>query len=604
MHSLTEGVKDLTKKFNAFALMSTNAQCYMCSSSSHPSEACPVYSTSEPSDAQVCAFNTYRRPTANTFSQTYHPDTRNHPNFSWQQNLPPQNLGGHPGFQGTLPSQLEINLQAKGVHHIETSSSTDQSNGHVNSIITLRSRKQIDNKVELPTQHEHEPSESRALNPPKAKKDRDSQINNPILLPYVPPAPFPSRLVNNKKDLQYSEISENFQNLQINIPFLTAIKQIPSYAKFIKDLVKRKTHIPKEVFIAQHCSSFLQNQAIVKHKNPGSPTITCRIGDTFADQALLDLVASVNLLPYSVYQELGLNNLRKTDVRIQLADRSVKTPRGIIEDVIVKVADFYYPIDFIVLDTQPTQGKQIPIILGCPFLATANALIDCRNENMTLTFRNMKVEVNVFSLMKQPPDSDSIEEETQLLEVLRANKEAIGWSIDDIKGISPLVVQYRIHLENDAKTCRQPQRRLNPNLKEVVRTEVIKLLDAGIIYPIFDSQWVSPVQVVPKKSGITVVPNDRNELVPTRVRTGWRVCIDYRKLNSATRKDHFPLPFIDQMLEKLAGKSFYCFLDGYSGYNQIPVHPDDQHKTTFTCPFGTFAYRRMPFGLCDALATF
>ncbi|KAH9782166.1 hypothetical protein KPL71_008774 [Citrus sinensis] len=141
-------------------------------------------------------------------------------------------------------------------------------------------------------------------------------------------------------------------------------------------------------------------------------------------------------------------------------------------------------------------------------------------------------------------------------------------------------------------------------MKEVVRTEVLKLLDAGIIYPISDSSWVSPVQVVPKKSGVTVVTNADNELIPTRVTTGWRVCIDYRKLNSVTRKDHFPLPFIDQMLDRLAGHEFYCFLDGYSGYNQIPIAPKDQEKTTFTCPFGTFAYRRMPFGLCNAPATF
>src|SRR5262245_54453043 len=98
--------------------------------------------------------------------------------------------------------------------------------------------------------------------------------------------------------------------------------------------------------------------------------------------------------------------------------------------------------------------------------------------------------------------------------------------------------------------------------------------------------------------------NDNNELVPARMTTGWRVCIDYRKLNSVTRKDHFPLPFIDQMLERLAGHEYYYFLDGYSGYNQIPIAPQDQEKTTFTCPFGTFAYRRMPFGLCNAPATF
>jgi hypothetical protein len=100
------------------------------------------------------------------------------------------------------------------------------------------------------------------------------------------------------------------------------------------------------------------------------------------------------------------------------------------------------------------------------------------------------------------------------------------------------------------------------------------------------------------------VKNKDNELVPTQIQFGWRVCIDYRKLNAATRKDHFPLPFIDQMVECLAGHEYYCFLDGYSGYIQVPVDPEDQEKTTFTCPFGTFAYHRMPFGLCNALVTF
>lgn len=141
-------------------------------------------------------------------------------------------------------------------------------------------------------------------------------------------------------------------------------------------------------------------------------------------------------------------------------------------------------------------------------------------------------------------------------------------------------------------------------MKEVVKAEIIKLLKAGIIYAISDSPWVSPVQVVPKKGGMTVVKNDKNELIPQRTVTGWRVCIDYRKLNAATRKDHFPLPFIDQMLDRLSRYMFYCFLDGYSGYNQIAIHPDDQEKTTFTCPYGTYAFRRMPFGLCNAPATF
>ncbi|CAM8940538.1 unnamed protein product [Rhodiola kirilowii] len=139
---------------------------------------------------------------------------------------------------------------------------------------------------------------------------------------------------------------------------------------------------------------------------------------------------------------------------------------------------------------------------------------------------------------------------------------------------------------------------------DVVQKEIQKLLDANVIYPISDSQWVSLVHVVPKKTGITVEENDAGEMVTTRVKNGWRMCIDYRKLNAVTRKDHFPLPFVDQMLDRLAGRPYFCFLDGFSGYNQIPIAPEDQKKTTFTCPFGTFAFCRMSFGLCNAPGTF
>nr|GEW21006.1 reverse transcriptase domain-containing protein [Tanacetum cinerariifolium] len=119
-----------------------------------------------------------------------------------------------------------------------------------------------------------------------------------------------------------------------------------------------------------------------------------------------------------------------------------------------------------------------------------------------------------------------------------------------------------------------------------------------------EGPWVSPVHCVPKKGGFTVVENKENELIPTRLVTSYRACIDYRKLNDATRKDHFPLPFMDQMLERIAGNEYYFFLDGFLGYFQIPIDPQDQEKTTFTCPYGMFAYRRMPFGLCNAPGTF
>ena len=137
-----------------------------------------------------------------------------------------------------------------------------------------------------------------------------------------------------------------------------------------------------------------------------------------------------------------------------------------------------------------------------------------------------------------------------------------------------------------------------------MKKEVLKWFQVGFIYAIPDNPWVSPVQCVPKMGGMTLVRNEKNELLSTHIVTGWRVCIDYRKLNKATRKDHYPIPFLDQMLDQLTRHSHYCFLDGYSGYNQIMVSLEDQEKTTFTCPYGTFAFKKMSFRLCNAPTTF
>nr|GEV30731.1 reverse transcriptase domain-containing protein [Tanacetum cinerariifolium] len=196
------------------------------------------------------------------------------------------------------------------------------------------------------------------------------------------------------------------------------------------------------------------------------------------------------------------------------------------------------------------------------------------------------------------------EEKSALIKVLKSHKRAIAWKLSDIQGINPEFCTYKILMEEDYKPAVQHQRWVNPKIHDVIKKEVEKLLDAGLIYPIFDSPWVSPVHCVPKKGGFTVVENEESELIPTRLVTGWRVCIDYRKLNEATCKDHFPLSFMDQMLERLAGNEFYCFLDGFSRYFQIPIDPRDQEKTTFTCPYGMFIYRRMPFGLCNAPGSF
>jgi hypothetical protein len=193
-------------------------------------------------------------------------------------------------------------------------------------------------------------------------------------------APFPQRLLVPKKGTTNQDILEVFKQVKINIPLLDAIHQIPSYAKILKDLctIKRKLSMKTKAFFTEHVSAIIQQKIPLKHKDPGSPTIPCIIGDSRIDKALVDLGAGVNLLPYSIYEQLGLGELKPTKVGLQLADRSVVIPRGIVEDVLVQVDKFYFLVDFIVLDTQPIaqSSTEVPIILGRPFLATSNALIN------------------------------------------------------------------------------------------------------------------------------------------------------------------------------------------------------------------------------------
>ncbi|GKA70746.1 reverse transcriptase domain-containing protein [Tanacetum coccineum] len=413
--------------------------------------------------------------------------------------------------------------------------------------------------------------------------------------------------------------------------------------------------------------------------------------------ALADLGASINLMPLSIWKKLSLPELTPTRMTLELADRSITYPKGLAEDVFVKVGKFHFPTDFVVVDFEA--DPRVPLILGRSFLRTGRALIDVYGEEITLRVDNEAVTFNLdqttrysstndksvnridiidavceeyapellgfpnssggnptptsepftsefileeieaylkddsispeidhadcnpeedicliekllnndpFQLplidlkqsevteakssIEEPPELELKElsshleyafleendklpviiakglkndEKDALLKVLKSHKGVIAWKITDIKGIDPCFCTHKILMEDDYKPTVQSQRRINLKIHEVIKKEVLKLLDAGMIYPISDSPWVSPMHCVPKKGGVTVVANEENELISTRLVTGWRVW-----------------------------------------YFQIPIDPQDQEKTTFTCPYGTFAYLRMPFGLCNAPGTF
>nr|GEU44796.1 putative reverse transcriptase domain-containing protein [Tanacetum cinerariifolium] len=273
---------------------------------------------------------------------------------------------------------------------------------------------------------------------------------------------------------------------------------------------------------------------------------------------------------------------------LELTDRTISKPTGVVENVFVKVGKFYFLADFVIFDF--VADPRVSLILGRPFLSTAHALIEVYEGEITLRHDDQSLTLkcgdtpsisynNLESLNKVDLIDATCEEYSQ---------EVLGCA--DVFSNEISTPYYEPIVSNSSQN-------LTPfNAK--------KLLDAGLIYPISDSPWVSPIHCVPKKGGMTIIKSDENELVPTRLVTSWRVCIDYKKLNEATTKDHFTLPFMDQMLERLAGNEYYCFLDGFSRYFQIPIDPKDQEKTTFTYPYGTFAYKRMPFGLCNAPGNF
>ncbi|XP_034674342.1 uncharacterized protein LOC117905554 [Vitis riparia] len=234
--------------------------------------------------------------------------------------------------------------------------------------------------------------------------------------------PFPMALRSKKMVNNALEIFEVLKQVKVNIPLLDMIRQVPAYAKFLKDLctIKRGMHLKKKAFLIEQVNAITQCESPIKYKDPRCPIISVKIGNTFVKIALLDLGASVNLLPYLVYKKLGLGELKSTSITLSLADRSVKLPKGIIEDVLIQIDNFYYLVDFVVLDTeQRTSGlNHVPIILGRPFLATSNALINCRSGVMQLTFGNMTIELNIFHSCKKHGTKEEQElKEAHLIEL-------------------------------------------------------------------------------------------------------------------------------------------------------------------------------------------
>ena len=449
--------------------------------------------------------------------------------------------------KGKFPSQTQLN--PRGVHELSSANDPNPIIDEVKAVVTLRSG--IEVKPFAPKAAVEDPN---VVEPePDIEAPKGNTVNKST------PPPFPQALRNKKKAINQTEILEVLRQVKVNIPLLDMIKQVPSYAKFLKDLctMKRGLNVNKKAFLTEQVSAIIESKTPVKYKNPGCPTISVNIGGTCVEKALLDLGASVNLLLYSMYKYLGLGELKPTSITLSLPDRSIKIPKGTIEDVLIQLEKFYYPVDFVVLDIEPVAvgAKHVPIILGSPFLATSNAIINCQNGVMQLTFGNMTLELNIFHLSKkhmQPVEDDceevciidtileeqaneqqvqdvlnqelsdnlveqqdpqsmslvhghwrkkeetlplligekenesqqldlkllpvelkyafleenrqcpviissllSTPQEDNLLQILKSNKQALGWKIFYLKGIGPTICTHHIYLEEKSKAVRE-----------------------------------------------------------------------------------------------------------------------------------------------------
>nr|GEW99024.1 reverse transcriptase domain-containing protein [Tanacetum cinerariifolium] len=445
------------------------------------------------------------------------------------------------------------------------------------------------------------------------------QNSKPVVAPVSAPMPnqktsisFPSRRNDERRrekaNDQIEKFYEIFRDLSFKISFTNALTLIPKFASTLKTLIGNKEKLSEmaRTPLNENCSAVILNKLPKKLRDPGRFLIPCEFSGINTCNALADLGASINLMPHSVWKDLSLLELTLTCMTLELADRSITKPIGVAKDTSRALIDVYQG------EINLRVGKEamtFNLDQTSRYIANYNHMTTNRIDVIDMACEEYSQEVLGFSNVITMDDSyyDSEGDILLLKEIFNS----------DPSPPPPNQRNYLPKIQKELKICKAktvksssdepPEVKLKdlpPHLEYAFLEGDDKLPVIIAKYlkdePLLSSPWVSPVHCVPKKGGITVVKNDDNDLIPTHLVTWWRVCIDYRKLNEATQKDHFPLPFMDQMLERLAGNQYYCFLNGFLDYFQIPIDPKDQEKTTFTCPYRTFVHCRIPFGLCNA----
>nr|GEV20751.1 DNA-directed DNA polymerase [Tanacetum cinerariifolium] len=529
-------------------------------------------------------------------------------------------------IKNMMASLLQMNTASTSSSGTLPSNAVTNPKSDLNAI-TTRSGVSYDGPLIPPPAVKSKPVTSKPANTPVSA----SKPNPKASIPY-PSGRNDERNREKAKD-QIKKFYQIFKDMSFEISFADALILMPKFASTLKALIGNKEKLSEmaQTPLNEHCSAVLLKKLPEKLGHPIKFLILCDFLRMAKCLALADLGASINLMPYSMWKKLSLPELTPACMSLELADHLISRPIGVAEDVYVKVGSFHFSIDFIVadFDADPREvlGFYDTISSGNP-TPCSDPIISVTSSTLTPFETNdfLLEEVDAFLAIEDEPTSPQFpqsyldpEGDILLLE---------AFLNDDPSSPPPNQRNYMPEVSKELKICKAKTDKSSVDEPPVVELKVLpphleyaflegddKLLviiakdlsveeKTALIMVLKSHKQAIAWKLSDIKGGFTVVENEENELIPLCLVTGWRVCIDCRKLNKATRKDHFPLPFKDQMLERLAGNQYYCFLDGFSGYSQIPIDPKDQEKTTFTCPYGTFAYRRMPFGLCNALGTF
>nr|GEZ69356.1 reverse transcriptase domain-containing protein [Tanacetum cinerariifolium] len=473
----------------------------------------------------------------------------------------------------------------------------------------------------------YSPSHSFDLQQISKQMRKTEPIDEPFVIPKTKAnLSYASRLakekLREKDDILAAKFMEIFRDLHFELSFADALVHMPKFAPMFKKLLNNKDKLIEltKTPLNENCSPVVLKMLPKKLGDPGRFLIPYFIADArvplilgrpflrtahavinvyegeiilrHEEQFLTLKCGDIPSITYNNFE--SLNKVDLIDATYEEYSQEVLGLSDVVANYLnddsIPIEDFEFDMegDILILEALLNSNPSPPIPNQKDYFPEAHKELKVIEPKEDKSSNDEPPEVELKDL---PPHMEYA--------FLGDNNK---WPIIIAKDLSvdEKTALLKILLEEDYSPKVQSQRRVNPGIHDVIKKEVEKLLDPGLIYPISDSPWVSPIHCVPKKGGMIVITTDENKLVPTRLITGWRVCIDYRKLNEATRKDHFPLPFMDQMLERLAENEYYCFLDGFSCYFQIPIDPKDQEKTTFTCPYGTFSYKRMPFGLYKA----